>query len=803
MNQLIYQLKVAWANLEKKQGFVFTVVTTMGLTLGALLCVVTLADLLLLKPLPYPDQERLYQVDHARINGAGEMENPAFNYPGLIELYKNQSVFSQAGLIYYDEGVMTSHPAQPLMSTGYVTPEWFSMLAVPMAMGRAFELSERLDSHNPVAILSDHSWRSQFAADPNIIGQKVSFNGVSFSIVGVTAQHFVEPEIFEVGETTGVWLPWDYNIASPRLRKSWRSSNSRQLFVGKLKLGLSALQAGQTLTPAASSRWQSEVVGIESFQGKHIEIKLNDFQSVILGDSKQTVVLLLAGIMGLVLIAGANIANLFMSRTAEQQHQLAIHAVVGARKNDIFKNLLAESGLLMFFSIILALVVAVAGFAILQHFLAEVLPRVSELSMNGVTLIVAVVVGLLLALFFARLSSNMLDYRVLNAILQSSGKGTGFQVSKGIRQLLITSQVAIATLLVFININLLQHSLDEIIKPLGFNVDNVAYLELSNAAATTLTSQQNSEMLREIRRKIAQLPQVAAVSQSTSVLSDYRHRLVKADDHYRVLSRDIDEHYFSLIDQPMLQGDHFTAADIRDGNKVVIVNNTLAKRLAPQGSAIGTKLQLGKDYYRVIGVVRAVKMPGKNNHPISTYWPSAAGDSDMLIKLKANQQLAREDVINAIKQVSSVYSVYDLEMLTDKRTRMLFSQITTAVTTTVLAVLTFFLTAIGLYGVLSYATQMRRFELGTRMAIGAKGGDLIVLIIKDNATGIGLGIVISFVTIVLSYLGFTDSVANYINWQLLPNALVTLALIAAITLFTCYWPLRVFIHRPVIYSLKG
>jgi ABC-type antimicrobial peptide transport system permease subunit len=144
-----------------------------------------------------------------------------------------------------------------------------------------------------------------------------------------------------------------------------------------------------------------------------------------------------------------------------------------------------------------------------------------------------------------------------------------------------------------------------------------------------------------------------------------------------------------------------------------------------------------------------------------------------------------------------------MELLDDQRTALLFTQYTTAITSAALAVITFFLAAIGLYGILSYSTQMRRFEIGTRLAIGAKRFDLIRLIIKDNLSSVILGMILSLLILVGLYLGFSEQLASYINITLVYLFIITVALISLISLFACYWPLRPFINRPAIHSLRG
>tara|TARA_R110000868_G_scaffold6770_6_gene37774 strand:+ start:472 stop:1599 length:1128 start_codon:yes stop_codon:yes gene_type:complete len=366
MNHFTYQIKQAWASLKGKPGFVAAVVTTMGFTLGALLCVLTLAYLLLFKSLPYPDQDALYKVVHVMGDAAGEHDTEWYTYPGLMHLYKNQDVFSETALLNYRQEVMTSEANQPVLYTAYTTPEWFSLLDAQVHLGRLFERSESVDSYNPVAILSYATWQNEFAADPDILSKKVTFRGVSYSIVGILAADFIEPHIQQKGYDTGVWLPWDFN-AEVRFKDLWYGI-TELVFVGKLKSGLVAKNVEQALTPLVNDTWQENVQGMPFFKGWSIDMQLQTFKSVILGDVKNTLFLLLVAIVGLVSIASVNICNLLISRTAQQGHNLAIRSAIGAKPSDLFYYLLAEIGLLMLLSILLGLAISSSGFYLLQHF---------------------------------------------------------------------------------------------------------------------------------------------------------------------------------------------------------------------------------------------------------------------------------------------------------------------------------------------------------------------------------------------------------------------------------------------------
>ena len=452
MNQSLYLIKQAWASLKGKPGFVVAIVTTMSLTMGALLCVLTLAYLLLVSPLPYPASDTLYTVEHNLIGKSGDVDGTAFTYPNLMHLYAKQTAFSDLALMYYDADVLVSQPSHPTLPISFITPEWFSLLGVEMAMGRGFEPTEALNTYNPVAVLSYQTWKNEFSLDADVLSKKLQFGEASYRVVGVLSEGFIEPQIYGVGNKSQVFLPWDYNSISPGERKKWGNDDGGLMVLGKLKSGYSPAQIEQQLATLVSDNWQQQVAGHQFFNGWSIGIKLHTLESVILANSQSTVYLLIAGVFGLVLIACTNIANLFMSRTVERSRKIAICAAIGASRQQIFKMLLAESALLVGLSTFIAIYIASLGFKGMQLFLNHYLPRIDELSLHFSTLACALILMVVLALFFAYLSMRMIDYRGLNQSMQSGGKGTGIQVPMKVRQGLVLCQIAIVTVLVFINI---------------------------------------------------------------------------------------------------------------------------------------------------------------------------------------------------------------------------------------------------------------------------------------------------------------------------------------------------------------
>jgi ABC-type antimicrobial peptide transport system permease subunit len=530
-------------------------------------------------------------------------------------------------------------------------------------------------------------------------------------------------------------------------------------------------------------------------------------KDAILGNSARTILLLLIGVLGILLIACANIANLFMARTVQKQRELAICASVGAKKSHLYNVLFAESGLLLTLALVLALIIAQLGFGIMQNYLSNILPRVDELSISWFTLMMALVSSLILALGFAALCNRMLNYKSLILALRSSGKGTSVQVKKSVRQFLIISQVAIASCLVFVNINLLEQASSIINASLGFEVEDRTYFSLSSVGENEVSETESVTILNSFSEQLSQLPQVESVSRSVSPLRNISTRSVTMLSSQRKLSvglKYVDDKYFELVEQSVLQGDNFTPADIRDSNQVVLVNSALANTVAPEGDAIGMKFNFGDDeIYTIIGIVENTISPGSTEQDMQIYRHTSLYASVFLIKSAPGHTVDRALLSRTLADISSRYVVFDIEPLKQTSTQMLFSQYTMAITSGSLALLTFILASIGLYGILSYSTQLRRFELGTRLAIGAKGRSIVQLIISENVQQLLFGFLASATILISLYIAFSKELNEYISSEFVEIGIMTLLLIIVISLFACYWPLRSYINKPVIQVLKG
>lgn len=805
-----YLLAQAWQSLRKSPNFIAAVVISIGLTTGALLSILTLAYHVFFKPLPYPDQERLVTVNYQRFDQSSVLKTEKFVYPaaGLIQRALQQQTDAPLGdsaLLYYAEEVVTSITTQPKLATTYVSTNWLSILATPMAVGNVFAEQGELNQYIPAAILSYKTWQEHYGGQTDILTQHIVINGISHPVIGVTAQDFVEPQLYESGRDSQIWLPWDYN--NSEFKSAWNFVDHRLFMVAKLQNNNSLQQAASFLTLLNNDISVEQTNEQAFYREWRVGFKLTSFKDELTLESRGTILLLFLGVLGLLLIAIVNITNLFLARTVAQQRNLAIHAFLGASRQQLIGNLFMEILLLMFWAMLLSLLVAQFGFTLMHTYFIDNLPRVNELELSTFTLVAAFIIGILLAYLFSVFSAQTIRYKTLNASMQSSGKGTGVQVSQKSQKWLVCSQIAIALLLIFANGLLLNDAMKQLKKPVGFNAEQLLTVDFSISTLDWLGWDAYAPRVQELEQKLLALPQVNAVSFARTPLDDrlqYPVVDVKTNQQYYSLFRNVDHHYFNVMQQRVIQGDSFSKSDVNEQSPVLLVNKRFADMLAENGErVIGRKLLFGNEQSTIIGIVENLNLPNYRQTPPRVYVTNLGTATFMLIKLQENQQLTREQMIAVLAATDKQFVLSQFERVTDSMSQAVFGYTLIMNITFILALLTVFIAGIGLYGILSYSTQMRRFEIGTRLAIGAKGTDVIKLIINNNISAIVIGVIASIVILTTISLVFHEQLENYLNWQLLPIFLLALGLICIISFFACYLPLRQYINKPALYSLQG
>ena len=812
--------------LSKAKGYAATVILTLGLTLGTLVAMFNLNYQILAAPLPYADEESLV------FGSADWLEKDGSTiYPRILPIHVfsklyplSSSKLSDQAMFSFSYVGMTLRDLahSPQVQVAYTTPGYMRMYQMPLLHGRAFSAQEDVGSRQPVAILSEKIWREHYNADPATLGRSIQVGNQFYKVVGIAAAHFIEPQVNGPSRHNDIWLPWDFSGGS---KSTPGFISGAHYFLGKLNTASERLAFEQELRTEIAKRYQDEIAGVASQEGYSVKFIAEPLRQALLGDSHNRTLWMLAGSLLLLMIAAANITNLFLSRAARQQRNMSIQAALGAQRHHLMAQILAELSWLMAAALLLALAVAAGAYDLLQSFMADRLPRLMELGVGIVTVAAALAITLLLALIFSLLLSSQINYQALQQSLQSSGKGSGVQISARTRQWLIGAQVMLASMLLICCAQVLLQSLQQLRQQVGFASSDRYQVTIDNitpAPADSLplkerhaASRQQKNELMQVRDLLQQHPAVQAVSVSNyppisfdgtfDVMSFFSS---PERQNNSLLSRTVltDQFYLPLFEIKLLQGRNFTAQEISSQARVVIINETLARQLQPDGKVIGQKLyQAGASMgYEIIGV--------SSDHHLPDQWSAVEtgrsyltqnfiSSANLQIQLKPGMQLSKTDLNHAMTQVSPHYRAANIYSIASNVNRVLFNNYLAAAVTSALVVLSFGLAAIGIYGVLSYSVQLRKFELGVRMAIGARPLTILRQLLGENLKPVLAGLALAAVG--LAALWFALQKTTFTVELSGSGFALPLLLIVLLTVLTTLLSVWNIIRKPAINALQG
>jgi len=808
IHSLKNELSLARSALLRVSGFSATVIGTLAITLGTLICIFSLNHMLLVKSLPYPDAENLMVLQHTYTEDGVDYSG-AQTAPGMILLYKKQKSLTEMALMRDQNLLIADHPERPNSLVNFVTHEYFSLLKPQMHLGRTMSEDEGFDHHQAVTVLSYDSWQKWYNSDENIIGSKTMLGNVSFKVIGVTSEEFNAPAN-RYNQAIDFWIPWDYQRLDVN---NWGVMTRGLTALVKLKQGVSTQQAMSSLSPILDEGYQASG---NALKGYTAEISLSSLKDIIVGDSTKIALLLLSGVVALLLIATSNVTNLFLSRAAEKQRTMAIQAAMGAKPTHLFTSMFAESFILCTIAGLLGLIIAGWGFVLLAELASTQLPRIAELSVDGITLFFSAFIVLILSVTFAKLSSNVVKYDDLKTQLQSSGKGSGLQISKKIRNGLIITQVTLASLLLVGTSVVIEQAVSTIMHPLGFNEEDISYLRVARPKGFEGYAEQNLIELNlltlEIKKALNHLPEVVQVSRSLEPIIEIGSFNMSLEDvdGKRLGSFNanmVDHNYFNLIELPLIEGKFF--AEQKDPKYFIteiILSESLAKHLFPNKNPLGEILQIQSTQpLKVVGIVKDYHSPGRNSdYSYQRYYLPYAVFSDLGfdIKLKTGANLNKSNLLPLLQAIDPKLRIQELNTHSEMHAELIYKHKLTAGITLVLALLALLLAAAGIYGVLNYSTQMRRYELGIHLAMGAKTYKVQQMVVKENIKPILYGIAVSAVLITIIYLAARQQLATEIEFNLFA-ILATIPVMLLVSFIACYLPVNKVINEDPVKALRN
>jgi predicted permease len=805
LNHLLQDLRYGLRMLIAKPGFTLAAVLTLALGIGANSAIFSVINGLLLRPLPYADSERLVYVynTYPKMN----LEYAGTSIPDFLDRKDGAAALADLAM-YHGESFNLAEQGAPQRLVGTVaTPSLFTTLGVSAALGRVFGYDTAEPGSDKVVVLSDATWRNQFGADSGIVGRDIRLNGASYRVVGVMGPEFAYPN-----RNVQLWVPFAF---TPAQKSDEERGHEFSESVGRLKPGatLSELNAQMdaivqhNIERAAGSergqRWKS-FIDSSGFTGR-----AKSLRDSLVGELKPVLLLLQAVVAFVLLIACANVANLMLTRISARQKELSVRTALGAGRARLARQLLVES-------LLLALAGGIAGLVVAQ--LCIELIRLLGLDQDvhnfkvgldlrviAFTLVLALATGVVFGLFPVVALWRERAYEVL----KEGGRGSGGSRSaRATRRVLVVVQMAIAVTLLA-GAGLLIRSFVRLSEASpGFNTDSVLSVRLDlpqNRYADDAAVEQFYERALDAARAlpgvksagvVSSLPFTNNNSQGSYYIQGRTPAAGESEPHGFV--QVIDEDFFKTMQIPLLKGRTFQTSDSGSAEKVVVVDEMLAKKYFPDGDAIGQRISQGDrqsgPWYTIVGVVGTIKrnkLYELTNKETYYYYYRQQPERSATIALKTDltptslvaplrEALLRIDPEQPISDIKTMDERIRVS-LDDRRTPMLLLLLFASVALA--------LSAIGIYGVLAFAVASRTGELGVRMSIGARKADIVRLVLVDGArlAGIGLGI------------GLVGSLAlsQLIKSQLFGIGVVdplTLALVVAVLAATafvaCWLPAR-------------
>ena len=799
LENLNQDFRYAIRTLGKSPGFAVVIIVTLALSIGANSAIFSVIDGVLLRPLPFPEADRIVRVF---------LTNPTYpKFPlNPFDLRdfraRNRSFESLAAFTRQD--LQLSGAGEPERLAGFrITAGYFRVLGLRPARGREFTANDELPGNGRVVILSNRIWRTRFAADPNIVGRKVTLDSQPFTVTGVMPPGAEHPgnEYHTVadGETVDVWSPFTFE-GNPGNRGSHYMDG-----IGRLQKGVRAQQAQAEMNTLLAQMAREHPDGDS---GWHVLV-VPLYQELV-GPSQRLLLVLLGAVALVLLIACANAANLLLARATARQREIAVRAALGASRSRLARQMLAESLLISLLGGGFGVAVAVGGVRALVALLPANFPRAHAIQVNmGVfwfTLLIALATGVLFGLAPA-LQAMGTD---LQQGLRESGRGsTGSRRHRWLRNLLVVGELSLASLLL-IGAGLLLRSFANLVRTdPGFRPERVLTASLSLPNSHYKTAGAISFFDRLITN-LESVPGVRAAGAASDLpwtgydenVGGFQIEGKKAPPNeefharYHVATPD----YFRALGIPLLRGRFFTAHDNTSAPLKLIINESMARRYWPGGDPVGSRITFDdapkeKDWMTIVGVVGDVKDRPNSAAAEPAFWWSVLQEPffipDMSIVVRANSDpaLVADRVRVAVHELDPALAVAEIRLMNEVADASFSTPRFTLFLVALFAGLALTLAAIGMYGVISYSVSQRTHEFGLRMALGARPWDVLRQVLGQGmrlaVLGAGLGVVSALALgRILKSLLYEVSSADPLTFAAVAFVAVAIAALA------CYAPAR-------------
>jgi len=754
--------------LLKSKGFTLVAALSLAIGIGANTAIFSLLNALLLKPLPVQNPDELVVVNTASPATPGQAFS-SFSYPVFREMREKNSsfagMFARAGLQMSLSG---SGQSERVSGEG-VSGNFFSVLGVNPELGRLLtEADDQTPGAHAVAVISFNCWQRRFGKDPQVIGQKIRLNDYPFTIIGVSPEGFHGVEVFGAPEVRIPLLMADQVRPRPDTSSIFEERGSRWLSVmARLKPGVSLEQA----QAAADSDFQiarqpdvRRVIGDTSDDRgfKSLRIQLTSARtgaSNLTRQFLQPLIVLMSLVSVVLLIACLNIANLLLARATTRQKEISVRLALGAGRFRLIRQLLTEGLLLSALGGLLGLLFARWGTSFLLSFLppGRILEIKPDLRVMGFTLGVTLVTGLLFGMAPAvQATRPNLIPALKNESIAIFGGGRRWELSR----LLVVLQVALS-LVLLVGAGLFVRSLRNLkLVDMGYHTDQIVTMALDPAQ-----NGYNIERLRsfydQLSERVSALPGVKVTSMTRNVPMSGSYTRIgievpgyesRPGEEMAVLLNQIGPQFFTTFGTSLLRGREFSVQDTPESPKVVVVNDSLARRFFGTESPLGKSISLEnyKDL-EIVGVAADAKYRNlKEAAPQTAYIPFSQyprlGQRIVCVRTSSDATALVAGIRQEVRNLDPNLPVYNVKTFADQIDESVSQERLVALLSSFFGLFALLLTSLGLYGVMAYGVGRRTNEIGIRIALGAQRGDVIWQVMRESLLLVSFGVCIGLAT---------------------------------------------------------